>query len=171
MNIQQYFEEKEQKEQEKAEQHNAVQQNNEPSKRVSASPTAQADEAVVIPVIQESATVHKEVVESAKVQVHTHVTEETKSLAVPLATESYEVKRVPINELINERPPVRQEGNCTIIPVVEEVLVVEKRLKLVEEVHVVKRQVTNTHKENITLRKEEVVINRIPTDKGTDNKI
>lgn len=162
MNIQQYFEEKEQMENEKSEQQGkAAGSTGQPPTHPTAS--------TVIPVVEEQATISKQVVTSASVVVHTHVSEGKQSLAIPLTTETYEVKRVAMNEFVDERPPVREEGNCIIVPVVEEVLVVQKRLKLVEEVHLVKRQVTETHKEDIVLKKEEVTVERVSA--AVNNKV
>lgn len=48
-----------------------------------------------------------------------------------------------------------------VVPVVEEVLVVEKRLVLVEELHVRKRRVEERRPQAFTLRKEEVVAERL----------
>ena len=152
--MQQYFEEKERAELEKGKTENSVQ-------------GAGQNETTVIPVVQEQAHVHKEEVTSAKVHVQTKVTEVEKSLEVPLMTENYEVKRVPIDQLLEEHPPIREENGHLIIPVVQEVLVVQKRLKLVEEVHLIKQQTTVTRTENFTLKKEEVIVERIPADKGT----
>ena len=57
--------------------------------------------------------------------------------------------------------PVREENGTTIISVVEEVLVVEKRWMLREEIHIRKRR-TETHQpQQIPLRSEEVQIERV----------
>jgi stress response protein YsnF len=55
----------------------------------------------------------------------------------------------------------RIEGDTTIIPVVEEILVVEKRLVLVEEIRI--RQVATTDEVSIpvTLRKQTATVERI----------
>ena len=55
---------------------------------------------------------------------------------------------------------MREEGDTTIIPVIEEVLVVEKRLFLKEEIRIRRTQTTQLHEETVTLRREEVVIER-----------
>ncbi|MCU0893405.1 MAG: YsnF/AvaK domain-containing protein [Rhodospirillales bacterium] len=57
---------------------------------------------------------------------------------------------------------MRQEGDTTIIPVFEEVVVVEKRLKLVEEVRLTKRQTIRHEPQTITLRRQEAVVERLP---------
>ena len=118
----------------------------------------------VIPVIQEQARVEKKEVETAKVKVQKKVIEVEKNIDIPLLQEGYDVQRIPINQYVETHPPVREEGDKIIIPVVREVLVVEKRLELVEEVHVIKRNTTVNHTETFTLKKEEVNVERIPTN-------
>lgn len=118
----------------------------------------------VIPVVQEQARVSKEEMETAKVRIQTRVTEVEKNLDIPLLQEGYVIERIPVNQFIEAHPPVREEGDTIIIPVVREVLVVEKRLELVEEVHVIKRKTTVEHKESFTLKKEEVHVERITSD-------
>jgi len=79
---------------------------------------------------------------------------------VELAHEVVEVERVPVNRAVTELPSVRLEGSTTIIPVVEEVVVVEKRLFLVEEIHVRRRSTTETKRVPVTLKSEQVHIDR-----------
>ncbi len=43
---------------------------------------------------------------------------------------------MPVGRVVDEAPAARAEGDTTIIPVVEERLVVVKQLFLVEEIHV-----------------------------------
>jgi len=50
------------------------------------------------------------------------------------------VERVPINQIVDQVPDTRQEGDVLIVPVVEEVLVVQKRLLLKEEVRIQRRR-------------------------------
>jgi uncharacterized protein (TIGR02271 family) len=77
------------------------------------------------------------------------------------------VERIPINQYVDSAPQAtRQEGDVTIISVVKEVLVVEKRLMLVEEIRLT-RQKTQENKEfTATLRKEEISVER--TVSGTE---
>lgn len=165
MNIQDFFDENER---EKSEQGKSDLQQPETEKSSSG---AVVENPTVIPVIHETATVHKEMIESGKVRVQTRVSEVEKNLEIPLVRENYEIKRVPVDEFIDEHPSIREEGDSIIIPVVEEVVVVQKKLKLVEEVHLVKRQITETHKETVTLKQEEIRVERIPAGNNTGNKI
>jgi stress response protein YsnF len=58
-----------------------------------------------------------------------------------------------------------------IIPVVREVLVVEKRLLLVEELHVTKTQVQKQETQHITLRKEEVIVERLAPNQAGEQPV
>jgi uncharacterized protein (TIGR02271 family) len=128
------------------------------------------DNSIVIPVIQEQITVEKEIVEASKVHVRTKVTEEEATVNVPIISEQYEVKRVPVNKVFNIAPSVRYEGDVLIVPVIEEVVVVEKRYKVVEEVHLIKRTTETPFMQQVTLRKEDVQVERIKPG-GEKNKL
>ena len=70
------------------------------------------------------------------------------------------VERVAIGRVVDAVPPVRQEGDVTILSVVEEVVVVERRLVLKEEVHLRRVRVTERHVETVALREQDVVVSR-----------
>jgi stress response protein YsnF len=58
-----------------------------------------------------------------------------------------------------------------IIPVIEEVVVVERRWRLKEEVLVTKRRITTPHSQPVRLRTEEMHVERLPprpNGPGTD---
>jgi len=78
----------------------------------------------------------------------------------PIYREDVEITRVPVNRLIDGPVAVREEGDVTIVPLVEEVSVVVKRLMLREELHIRKRRTEEPHSEKITLRREEARIDR-----------
>ncbi len=72
------------------------------------------------------------------------------------------VRRVPVGRTVEAVPPVREEGDLVIVPVVEEVLVVERRLVLVEEIHLRRTRGTHRHTETVRLRSQDVVVTRTP---------
>ena len=84
--------------------------------------------------------VRKERVATETVRLRKRVHEDEEVLDVPVQTEAIEVERVPVGRWLDAPADVRHEGDTTVYPVVEEVLVVEKRLRLVEEVRVTRRQ-------------------------------
>ena len=128
----------------------------------------------VVPVVEETAVVHKERVAAETVRLRKRVHEDEEVLDVPVQTEAIEVERVPVGRWIDAPPEVRHEGDTAVYPVVEEVLVVEKRLRLVEEVRVTRRQETRRVQERVGLRREEVVVERDAaaprgSDRGPDD--
>ena len=125
-----------------------------------ASTTAEA--AVVVPVIHEQMNIGKRTVESGRVRVRTIVHEIEETIDQPLSRDEVTVERVPVGRIVDGPQQPRQEGEDWIIPVVEEVVVVEKRLLLKEELHVRKRTLHERHHERVTLKQEEAVIERLP---------
>jgi uncharacterized protein (TIGR02271 family) len=131
-------------------------------KNAAAQGRAPADESAIIPVIQERAVVKKRVVETGRVRIRKQVREYEEHLDIPHVREEVRVDRVPVDRVIESAPEVRTEGEVTIIPLVEERYVLEKRLVLVEELHV-RRERHETHRpEVVKVLKEEVEVERLP---------
>jgi stress response protein YsnF len=78
-----------------------------------------------------------------------------------------EVERVPIGRTIEVVPPISHEGDITIIPVVEEIVVVERRLVLKEEIRIRRVSTKEQHQETVVLREQEAVITREEADSQT----
>ena len=119
-------------------------------------------------VLQEQVNIDKKIVESGKVVIHKKVYKEEKVVEVPVSHEEVEIKKITINKYVTEAPAIRYEGNTTIIPVMEEVAVIEKKLLLVEEVHVTKHVVEKTEEHVVPLRKEEIQVEHY-TRKSSQN--
>lgn len=115
-----------------------------------------------IPLAEERLVVRKEEVETGRVRVRTLVDEQETIVREMLTHASVEVERVPIDEVVEEIPPVREEDGVTIIPVVREVLVVQKQLILTEEVRVRRTTRTEEHAEPVLLRTQRAEIEREP---------
>ena len=113
-----------------------------------------------IPLTAEELRVEKRSVVTGRVRVKTIVDSFEQIVKESLKTERLETTRVEIGKEIEAVPLVRTEGDTTIIPVVEEVLIVEKRLFLKEEIHV-RRVISNEPVEApVTLRKQRAVVER-----------
>ncbi|GGG26620.1 YsnF/AvaK domain-containing protein [Pontibacter amylolyticus] len=114
-----------------------------------------------IPVIEEQLRVDKEVRETGSVHIAKDVHRENVDLDLPIIHEEAEIERVEINQYVDTPPPpVRYEGDKMIIPVLKEVLVVEKRLLVVEEIHVTKRRTEEHNTEHVELLREEIRVER-----------
>ena len=85
-----------------------------------------------------------------------------------LLNESVVVERVPIGRYVDVMPAVREEGDCTILPVVEEVAVVTRRLLLREEVRLRRVKTSRHHVETVKLREQFAVVTREPLDVAAD---
>lgn len=118
----------------------------------------QVEETVVVPVLREEVAVQKRQVESGGVRIVKVVHERQELVDEPLLQEKLAVKRVPINRLVNGPVPIRYQGNTMIVSLLEETLVVEKRLMLKEELHISKDQVEVRRPQPVTLRSEEALI-------------
>lgn len=116
---------------------------------------------IVVPVIVEELEVGKRKVETGRVRITKNVREREEVVDEPLLREEVDIQRVIIHKLVDGPIPIRSEGDTTIIPVLEEVLVVEKRLMLKEELHIIKRQFETHDPQRVTLRGEEVTVERI----------
>jgi stress response protein YsnF len=115
----------------------------------------------VIPVVEERAVVLKRKQLTGGMRVRTVVREDEEVIDEPLTTEEVEVERVPLDRWVDAPVPVRQEGLTTIITLLEEVVVVEKRLRATEEVRITKRRTTRQASQHVTLRREEAVVERL----------
>lgn len=123
-----------------------------------------------IPVVQEELVVGKKEVSTGKIKVKKNVEEDHYLVSVPVNNEEYEVQRIPINRYIENAPAgIYHEGDTTVIPVVREEVVVEKRLVLVEEIRITKRETSGNVEKEVTLRKEEVVVEHVSKDKPVVN--
>ncbi len=131
----------------------------EPTRQSGAS-KALPDEVAAIPLLEERLSVAKRQVESGRVRVHVTVEEREEIITQQLSREDLHVERVPKNERVADVPHVRLEGNVTIVPVVKEVVVVEKALVLVEEIHISRRSITEEQQIPVTVRSEHAKVER-----------
>jgi uncharacterized protein (TIGR02271 family) len=115
----------------------------------------------VIPVIAEEAIISKRLVQGGGVRISKVVHEREETVHTTLARQETDVTRVPVGEFVSEAEQSRQEGDTLIVPVYEEVLVVEKRLRLRERLMITKRLVETDQDEPVVLRAEEVIIERV----------
>ena len=119
------------------------------------------DDRKIVEVVEERAVITKHTKLTGGVRVRTVVHENEEIVDEPLSTEQVEVARMPLDQWVEAPIPVRQEGDTTIITLHEEVIVVEKRLRAIEEVHLIRERSTRSAPKRITLRREEAMIERL----------
>lgn len=126
---------------------------------------------VVIPLLEEELKIARQKVLTGGVRVLKTVTERTETVNEPTLREQLEVQRVEINKFIETAPPVRYEGDTMIVPLVEEVLVVEKKLVLREEIRILKRRDTVQNPQQIVVRREEATLEQMKPDANAQNLV
>jgi uncharacterized protein (TIGR02271 family) len=124
------------------------------------------EEHQVIPLLREELEVTKETRETGRVRVRTVTKEYEELIDEMLARDEVQVEKVIINQQIDAIPPVREEGDTIVVPVVEEILVVERRLMLKEEIIVRRMHRTERYQEKVKLRRQEAEVTRLPVDES-----
>ena len=120
-----------------------------------------------LPVVHEVLHVHKRLVPRGRVRVSTRTEATERLLGDALRTETVTARHVRVDRVLTPGEPVptvRTEGDVTIVPVFEEILVVERRLVLREEVHIVRTAQTSDVEIPITVLRQRAVIERVGMD-------
>lgn len=125
-------------------------------------------ELTVVPILEESVVVTKRTVDRGGVRITKLVHESEEIVDELLRQERVTVERVAINQPVDHTPTVRREGDTLVIPILEEVVVVEKRLMLKEEIRVTMQQTNRRQPQSVTVRREEAVIERINATDGKE---
>ncbi|MBV8592177.1 MAG: YsnF/AvaK domain-containing protein [Acetobacteraceae bacterium] len=121
-----------------------------------------------VPAVAETAVVGKEPEATEAVRLNKRVHEDEELLDIPIQVETVEVERIPVDHWVDGPVGVRQEGDTTIYPVLREVPIVEKRLKLIEEVRVTRKQTSKHVQERVRLRREEITVERDGDPQGPE---
>ena len=125
----------------------------------------------VIPLSEEKVTVSKREVETGRVRVALTTETETVVARETLRGGRVEVERVPVGRMLPEGEPApqsREEGDTLIVPVVEEVAVVVKRLVVREEVRLRFVPTEARFEETVALRRQRATVDRSAPDAGSD---
>lgn len=115
----------------------------------------------IIPVVEETISLSKQAVITGRVRVSTQTETVEHRLPADLSSTEVEVVRVPVNRRIDAVPEVTTRDDLTIIPVVEERLVVTRELYLREEVHIRRVERHETVKIPAETRRQVVRVERL----------
>ncbi len=118
----------------------------------------------VIPLLAETFEVSKRSVTTGRVRVSTHTETRQEAAEVELDRTAVDVVRVPVGRIVDEVPKVRNEGSTTIVPVVEERLVVVKQIFLKEELHIRHAVTRETVRQLVELKQQRAVIEHLDAD-------
>ncbi len=129
-----------------------------------------ASESLVVPLHEEEVRLDKKSVVTGRVRIRSVVETVEEQARAVLEGERVEITRVPVDRVVDEAPSVRTEDGVTIVPVLEEVLFVEKRLVLKEELHIRRHATTETVEVPVMLRKERAVVDRMEGGNHVNSK-
>ena len=115
----------------------------------------------VVPVVEERVEVGRRIEETDRVRVTTQTETREVHLEEVAALEHVEIERVPVDRLVDSVPTMRVEQDEVVIPVLEEVVVTEKRLLLKEEIHLRIRRVEEPRSLHVPARTQRVVVEHV----------
>ena len=127
----------------------------------------QATNEAVVPVIEEQADVGTRRIKTGSVRIDKQVERRLQKVAAPLVMDDVEVRRVAVNRVVDHAPPTRTEGDTIIIPVVEEELIVTKRLVVKEEIHIIRRRTKQRITQDVELTRERAEVRRLDAEGQT----
>lgn len=109
-----------------------------------------------IPLAEERLRAGTRAIDLGELRIHRHVEQQEETVRQAVTRDDVTVERVSIDRYIDAPPAVRTEGDTLIVPVLEEVLMVEKRLKLKEELRIRTRQAVEEAEVREMVRRERV---------------
>jgi len=126
-------------------------------------PNQDQPEPIAVPVYQEEAWVDKRIVDTGRgVRIHKTVAELPCRIDERLLRDEVDVTHVPVDRIValDQAPATRYEGDTLVVPILEEVLVVERRLRIKEELRITRTRREEHHAETVLLKSEQVSVER-----------
>ena len=118
-----------------------------------------------IPIVEEQLSVGRRQTETDRVRVRTVVDSEDVIVEDLLRVGRLDVKRVAVDREVAQAPEPYRDGDTLVISVIEERLVIEKRLFVVEELRVTSSCQDEAVSIPMSLRRTRAVVERDDTDK------
>ena len=121
--------------------------------------------AQTIQLLEEVLQVAKRTVETGRVRVSVSTESEQRTVHETLQSRRISVDRIPVGRRLGvgeAMPQPRTEDGVLIVPLVEEILVVEKRLVITEELHIRTVQEQHAVEEVVALRRQTAKVDHFP---------
>ena len=136
------------------------------ARQSSVSPTAKPASETVLELAEEEVTVLRQAVQGQTVRIATVTNIREQQVEEALSRETVQIERIAIGRVVESAPSIREEGDVTIVPVMEEVLVLERRLILKEEIRIKRIRTAEIHRETVQLREQAAIVTRTdPADR------
>jgi uncharacterized protein (TIGR02271 family) len=115
------------------------------------------------PVMQEELHIGKRLIDTGKgVRIHKTVSSREQMIDEPLFHDELEIEHIPVDLPVagSDVPSMRYEGDTLVVPVLEEVLVLQKQLRLKEEVRITRHKREVHAPQSVKVRSEQVTVER-----------
>lgn len=129
-------------------------------------------EPLVVPLLEESLQVTTRLVDSGRgLRMHKTVLETPHSVEQTLLQEAFSIEHVPLDRVVSQDalPSTHYEGDTLVIPVLEEVLVIQKELRIKQEIRITRVQHAVPTTQTVILRSEQVDIERFDENKDGES--
>ena len=120
----------------------------------------------VLQEVEEQLSVETAVRETGRVRARTVTETVEHAVDADGWRETVTIERTPVGREVEAVEPPREEGDVTVIPVYEEVLIVRKQLVLREEVRLTRHREPVPGPERVKLRRQRVEVERLDSDGG-----
>ena len=121
-----------------------------------------------VPVHEEQLRATTQQTQAGEVSVNKNVIEERQEIDVPVTHEEVDIKRVRVDRSdANPDQAFMQDGETIRVPLSAESVVVDKETRVVEELEITKRPVTETQRVSETVRREEVNVDEDDSYRNT----
>ncbi len=117
-------------------------------------------EEIIVPVIAEQLHVDAVPVLKGGVRVIKRIIGEEQLIEQELRRDHIDVKRLKVYRIVDGPQESVQSGNTTIIPIVEEIIRVERQWVVTEEIYITRTEESAVHQETIVLNREEATVER-----------
>lgn len=126
-----------------------------------------ADRDFVVPIVQEQLSVDAEPVVTGGVRVTKRVETHDELIEQQLRTSHADVKRVKTNRVVDGPQPAERVGDTLIIPIVSEIIHVQKQWVVMEEIHITQREESETVRQTVPVNHEVAEVERLDESGNT----
>lgn len=126
---------------------------------------------LTVPVVAEEVHTDAIPVETGGVRVTKHTDSHDELLEQELRKGRVEVKRVKTDRVVDGPQPARRVGDTLIVPVVSEVLRIEKQWVVTEEIHIRQLEERETVQQTVTVNQEEATVERLDASGNVVSRI
>ena len=123
-----------------------------------------------IPLVEERVTIDKRRVETGRVRIRSVVDEKLVRVGEELERDDVTIERVAVNREVTEPPATREEDGVLIVPILEEVVVVEKRLVLKEELRIHHNRKRERIEEAVRLKTMRAEVERVASEREPESQ-